>query len=87
MDYSNSPTQGNVLTWGILGLAFSGVFILGLIFSIVGKNKAKAYVAAHGQLEGAAKAGGILSTLGLIFSIIATVAWIIWVIAIIGATR
>lgn len=81
MDYSNAPTQGSVLTWGILGLAFCEIAILGLIFSIIGRNKAKAYIAAHGQLEGAAKAGGILSKLGLIFSIISIVVTVILIIA------
>ena len=73
----NSPSQGNVLTFGILGLAFSCTFILGLIFSIIGKKKAAAYAAAHGQLEGAAKVGSILAKVGFIISIVVLVIYVI----------
>ena len=53
--------------WGLLGLIFSGTFclsLLGFIFSIIAKSKAKAYKRAFGALEGRAKAGNILGKIG-----------------------
>ena len=78
---NNAPSRSNVLTWGILGLAFAESGILGLIFSIIGRNKAKAYIAAYGQLDGPAKVGGILSKVGLILSIVMIVCYVIIIIA------
>ena len=85
MEYNNGPSQGSVLTFGILSLALCGSAILGLIFGIICKSKAKAYIAAHGQLEGSAKPGNILGTIGLIISIIMIVIYIILII--VGATQ
>lgn len=74
-------TPSSVLVWGILGIAFGAtpmLNFLGIIFSIVAKRKAAAYAAATGPLYGQAKVGHILSTIGLIVSIIFTVIWGIW---------
>lgn len=68
------------LIFGILGLVFCESSILGIIFSAIGLAKAKKYAAENGQLEGKAKTGKILATLGLVFSIICLVIYIIVII-------
>ena len=68
-----SPSK--VLTWGILGLAFSDLGILGIIFSAIGLKKSKLFLLEHGALFGQAKVGRILAKVGLIVSIVMTVLW------------
>ncbi len=70
----------NVLTMGILALAFMGTGILGIIFGAIGKNKAKAYVDYYGETTGQVKAGSIMSKIGFIVGIIMTVIWVIYII-------
>jgi len=70
----------NVLTMGILALAFMGSGILGIIFGAIGKNKAKAYVDYYGETTGQVKAGSIMSKIGFIVGIIMTVIWVIYII-------
>ena len=77
-----SPSK--VLTWGILGLAFAGSGLLGLIFSIIGLKNAKLFLAENGALFGQAKVGRILAKVGLILSIVMMVFWLIYIIAIIA---
>lgn len=64
---------GSVLTWGILGLAFScstWLAILGIIFSNIAKKKAAEYEAFAGELEGRAKVGRGLAKAGFIVGVI-----------------
>lgn len=79
------------LIFGIIGLAFSLSFymsFLGIIFSAIGRGKLKSYLASGGELAGKAKVGGILSKLGLIFGIILTAFFVIWLfVIIIGAVN
>lgn len=76
--------KAGTLTWGILSLVFAETGLLGLIFAIIGKNKAKKHIAAGNQLVGADKVGSILSTVGLILSIIMIAYWAIFIIAFIA---
>ena len=78
MEELKDKLSSGSLTFGILGLVFCGSGILGLIFSAIGLSKAKKYAAEVGALEGKAKTGKILATLGLVFSIIALIIWIIF---------
>ena len=79
---------GSILTWGILGLAFSEIPILGLIFSIIARVKCGNYARLYGRYTGKAKVGSTLATLGLVFSIIFTVAIaIVIIVAISEADR
>ena len=78
------------LILGILSLALNSIpyvgWIGGLICAILCAKKVKAYLAAGGQLTGAAKVGKILGTVGLIVSIVCAVIYAIAIIvAIIGA--
>ena len=64
---------GSILKFGIMSLAFawSGILaLLGLIFACIAKSKIKVYVAKFSETEGRATVGKILSTIGLILSIV-----------------
>ncbi|MBQ4105812.1 MAG: DUF4190 domain-containing protein [Clostridia bacterium] len=71
------------LIFGIIGLVLSESGLLGLIFSIIGLSQAKKYKQNFGELAGKAKVGNILSTLGLIFSILMMAFWVIYIIVIV----
>jgi hypothetical protein len=86
MDQEKLSTQ--TLTFGILGLVFAGGLVLGIIFSAIGLNKAKAYVEQFGELTGKAKVGRILAKVGLILSIIMAAFWVLYIILIaVGAAN
>ena len=73
-----------VLTMGILGLALSFVYGIGIIFSIIGLSKASAYISYNGSNSGQVKAGKIMSVFGLIISIIVL---IVVIIAAVGVAQ
>ena len=79
---ANVGPQPNLLVFGILSLVFD--VIVGIILGAIGRSKGKAYIAQGGQLTGASKVGFILCKVGLILSIIATVAFVIWLIVLIA---
>ena len=73
---------GDILKYGILGLAFGVTFFLsflGIIFSAIAKSKISDYVTMYGATEGKAAVGRGLSTAGMIVSIILTVFFIFYV--------
>lgn len=73
-----SIVRGNssgALAFGILSLLFAGSGILGLIFANIARSKAKT-VLFRAEV-GKAKAGSVLGTIGLVFSIISLVGGII----------
>lgn len=72
----------STLTMGILSLVFCEIGLLGLIFAIIGKSKAKKYAALTGKLSGKANVGKILSTVGLVISIIMTAVWAFYLLMI-----
>ena len=76
--------QPNILVLGILSLVFCSLGIPGIIIGAIGRSKGKKFIQAGGTLTGAAKVGYILSLLGLIFGIVMTVFWAIYVIVIIA---
>ncbi len=79
MDKEKLSTQS--LVFGILSLLFTELSILGIIFGAVGKSKAKKFAELNeGVVTGKAKVGKILSTLGLVFSIICLVVTVILVV-------
>ena len=66
-DTVKDQMAGQVLTWGILSLAFSAsgcLSLLGFIFSFIAKSKALAYEQTFGVLEGKARVGRILGKVG-----------------------
>ena len=67
---------------GILSLFFSAFGLPGLIFVVIGKSKK--FGNLTGAVSGKVTAGKILSTIGLIVSIIMTVVWIIYTIFLIS---
>ena len=85
MDYNNNyqqpqlGQQPNLLVFGILSLVFS--VVVGIILGAIGRKKGKEYVAQGGTLTGASKVGFILCKVGLILSIIATICFVIYIIA------
>lgn len=80
-DQNNLP-QPNTLTFGILSLVFCG--ILSIIFGAIGRKKGKEFIAQGGELAGSSKVGFILSKVGLILGIIATIVIAIYLIVIIA---
>lgn len=84
-----NPTP--VLVWGIIGLAFSCSFVLsflGIIFSIIGLNKAKNFAAFTGNAYSKqASIGRRLSIAGIIVGAIFTVLFIIYIAIIIGMAQ
>ena len=78
-----NPT--NVLVFGILGLALSGLGIVGLIFSIIGLKKANNYIATYGNISNQVRIGRRLAIAGLVVSIIMTIIWILYIIIIVVA--
>lgn len=76
-------TQPNLLVLGILSLVFG--FIVGIILGAVGRSKGKAYINQGGTLTGSAKVGYILSTIGMIVSIVVTVLVVIEIIVAVCA--
>ncbi len=80
-----AAAQPATLPFGIASLVLCCTLyggIVGLILAIIGRKKGKAYLAQGGQLTGASKVGFILCKAGLIFSIIFTVFFVIYMIAI-----
>ena len=73
-----TSAQPNLLVFGILSLVFST--IIGIILGAIGRKKGKAYIAQGGQLTGASKVGFILSKVGIILGIIATISLVIYII-------
>ena len=63
-----------IFTWGLLGTIFAfNITILGIIFSAIARKKSTECLNLYGYLPGKAKAGRILSTVGLIGGIVMTV--------------
>ncbi len=79
---------GSILKFAILGLAFSLTVwfsLLGLIFSIVARNKVKEYISKFNETEGRATVGKSLSIAGLAVGITFTCLMSILVIVFIAA--
>jgi hypothetical protein len=94
-DAMKDQMAGNVLTWGILSLAFSAsgcLSLLGFIFSFTARKKAKEYTRLCGELEGRARVGNILGWIGFGVGIGYTAFWILYIaffaliFGILGAT-
>ncbi len=59
--------SNEILRWGIMGLAFSlNIPILGIIFSNIGRKKAREYQEIFGAWTGKTKVGAILAKAGII---------------------
>ena len=82
-DTVKDQMAGNVLTWGILSLAFavSGCLaLLGFIFSFTARKKAKEYTRVCGELEGRARVGNILGWVGFGVGLGYTAFWVLYVL-------
>jgi hypothetical protein len=80
-----SPT--NVLTWGIIGLAFACTFFasfLGIIFSAIGMKKHRTYLNSGAAYSTKVKVGGILSKVGLGVGIAMTVLCLLYITFIVA---
>ncbi len=66
---------GDVLKFGIFGLAFSELGIVGLILSIIARRKVNKYIDKYGEVTGRAAVGRGLSIGGFAASIVMTVFW------------
>ncbi len=74
---ADTDNSGTVLAMGIVGLILAFIPFLnfmGIIFSAIGLGKSKTYLRLHSGIHnGKSKTGKILSTIGLVLSIILTV--------------
>ncbi len=85
LDREKDDLGGEVLKFGILGLAFgcSGLLsLLGLIFSIIARAKAREFARRYGETEGRATVGKHLGKAGLIVSISLTAFFIVYFILV-----
>lgn len=84
---ANTPEQDSMaksaMIMAIVGLALSELGLPGIIVSAIAKGKVKKATAA-GATGGKLKAARILSTIGLILSIVMTIVWLLYIV-IIGA--
>ncbi len=71
-----SPTS--VLVFGILSVALS-VPVVGLIFAILARKKAKAFVEENGTTCGQVNVGRILATIGLVVNIISLCGTVLYI--------
>ncbi|MBR0425622.1 MAG: zinc ribbon domain-containing protein [Clostridia bacterium] len=81
----NTPEQESAcktaLVLSIIGLALCESGVPGIIFSAIAKSKVKK-AKALGAIGGKLKTAGILATIGLVVSIVMTVVWVIYAIAV-----
>lgn len=81
----NTPEQESMtksaLIMSIVGLALSELGIPGIIISAIAKSKVKKATAA-GAIGGKLKAARILSTIGMILSIVMTIVWLLYIVVI-----
>ena len=73
----NLPSPGSVLALGIIGLATCGSGIIGLIFSIIAISKAGKFRKGSTIVSKQVNIGRTLGILGLVFSILMIVVWIV----------
>ena len=73
----NLPTPGSVLALGIIGLATCETGIIGLIISIIAISKAGKFRANSPVPSGQVNTGRALGIVGLIFSILMIILWIV----------
>lgn len=93
-NFSSTPTSSvspsSVLVFGILSLVLP-VPLVGLIFAIMARKKAKAFVEETGTTCGQVNTGKILATIGLVLNIISLVSavgyllfYVIYVVLLVG---
>ena len=74
-----------ILVLGIVAAAVCEWGIPGIILGAIGRKKAKAFLARHGEIKGRALVGSILSKVGIIVGIIMTVIWTLYILLFIAA--
>lgn len=78
-----SKLANDIMIYGIIAVAASvivGLPLVGLIFACIAKSKLKKYALEYEEIDGRANIGKILSTVGLIVSIV----YIVLIVAIIS---
>ena len=75
---TSTVSPGSVLTFGILSLALP-IPLLGLIFAIMARKKAKKFGEETGTTSGMVNTGRILATIGLVLNIISLVSGVVTV--------
>ena len=65
------------LVYGVLSLVFG--FLIGLILALVGKGQVKKYALLNGGvIDGKAKAGNTICTIGILYSLLTCIFPIVW---------
>lgn len=83
-DQEKNDLGRSAMILAIIGAVLSELGIPGIILCAIAKGKVKAWEAKYGPAAGMAKAAKIISTVGMVFSIIMTVFWVIYLFVIIG---
>lgn len=78
-----ASTRTSLMVWGIVATALAVYFpIVGIVISIIARNKVNTYRRLYGECTGKAKVGETLSLVALILSIaltvLYTVIFIVW---------
>ena len=80
----NPEEEKSCLVMGILAAALSCTFFasfMGIVFGIIGLNKSKAFLAAHGSYPVKVRIGKYLSIGGLAFGAFMTIYFVIYLLA------
>ena len=78
-----APSAVAVMVLGIIAAALAETGIPAIILGAIALSKSNKYLAVYGQTNGKIIAGRITGRLGLIFGIICTVIWAIYIFVIV----
>ena len=76
----SAPSDVTVMVLGIIAAAAANTGIPAIILGALALNKSNKYLAVYGHTNGKITAGRITGRIGLIFGIICTAIWSMWML-------